>query len=1135
MNTTKRFCSLLLSALLLLVPFAQLYAQDTPGTIKYPVAPDTLDSLIRASNRTNSTLNGAIENVVTTLTLADASAFPASGTISISSEIIYYTGKSGNQLTGLIRAREGTSAASHSSGVNVSLAVTARYHNVLADSLIAVQTKYPGSLSGILSSSGTSPVVARTLTGTTNQVNIANGDGISGNPTFSLPQSIHTGASPTFAGLTAAIFDKGGQVFNVLAYGADPTGVLNSQPAIAAAIAAAVAAGKGIVYFPPGTYRIDSSIIVGDGTLTTISTYAGIQLIGAGGTRLSNVTPASAVKIQWNGAANGIMVDVRGPIGGFKIAGIYLEADGTNDAGTCIKIKHAQEGIVENVSGWHFTQYGLDIDSWGTHEFNITPGPSEFTYSFGDGGTVKSSSFISTTAGSTGLRLGAGGTLANWGFYDTTFSLSGSGTAAVELRHTDHCAFTNVLGTGETGIRVKPISGQAAFPMNTHFYGGSFNGAHATTTANGAISAGATSIALTDASAFPTAGVAQIEGGLETFSWTGKSTNTLTGVTKGIYDTIDLAHASGVSISVAMDVVIDTSISAWTPTSGYAGLFFSPFNTADGAKFPTSTKVRGVTDTGRSYGLNQLSIGTPLSRLLNVSGQEDLLHLTASNGNIGLFLMDTYGSGTTPAMSGRRANGTLASPSAVLSGDTLFTFGVRGYHSGGGFTTTNSSSITFIASENWVGSSPSTSTETGSAITFNTTTIDTSTRSERMRILDSGRILIGTTSDNTADLLQVAGGLSISGTIKAGSGPTTLTDAAGKILSAALNTVQPAQGGTGITSLGTGVATWLGTPSSANFASAVTGETGTGGVVFDQSPTIVTPTIASFANASHNHTNSAGGGQLTISAFSSTTGSGAVVGATSPTLVTPTLGAATHTSLTGANLYGGTAAGSTLTIRGTSHATPAAAHIALNSIIVNTDSPGTVFIGGTVSSTSLTGGSNADVLHMQAPDGKIGLFVFDSYANGGGVTSGIAFRSAGGTAASPSATAINASLASFGGRPHDGTNFSTSNQAAIQFKTAEATTASAMGTYITLETTLIGTTSRTERWRVEHGGWFVGKELSANPTTTELAAGDQMAFYRKADKAIIAYNNGGTMTYLVFDLTVGTGTGKTYEVTTSAP
>ncbi len=52
-----------------------------------------------------------------------------------------------------------------------------------------------------------------------------------------------------------------------------------------------------------------------------------------------------------------------------------------------------------------------------------------------------------------------------------------------------------------------------------------------------------------------------------------------------------------------------------------------------------------------------------------------------------------------------------------------------------------------------------------------------------------------------------------------------------------------ASGGTGITSFGTGVATWLGTPSSSNLRAAVTDETGTGALVFANTPTLVSPVL----------------------------------------------------------------------------------------------------------------------------------------------------------------------------------------------------------------------------------------------------------------------------------------------------
>jgi hypothetical protein len=61
------------------------------------------------------------------------------------------------------------------------------------------------------------------------------------------------------------------------------------------------------------------------------------------------------------------------------------------------------------------------------------------------------------------------------------------------------------------------------------------------TTANGAVSVGATTITLTSASAFATSGSGNIDG--DTISWTGKSSNDLTGVTG-----VSIAHASGVTV-----------------------------------------------------------------------------------------------------------------------------------------------------------------------------------------------------------------------------------------------------------------------------------------------------------------------------------------------------------------------------------------------------------------------------------------------------------------------------------------------------------------------------------------------------------------------------------------------------------
>jgi hypothetical protein len=54
---------------------------------------------------------------------------------------------------------------------------------------------------GLLVQTAADTFAGRTITGTANQVVVTDGDGVSGNPTLSLPQDIHSGASPTFAGL----------------------------------------------------------------------------------------------------------------------------------------------------------------------------------------------------------------------------------------------------------------------------------------------------------------------------------------------------------------------------------------------------------------------------------------------------------------------------------------------------------------------------------------------------------------------------------------------------------------------------------------------------------------------------------------------------------------------------------------------------------------------------------------------------------------------------------------------------------------------------------------------------------------------------------------------------------------------
>jgi hypothetical protein len=72
---------------------------------------------------------------------------------------------------------------------------------------------------------------------------------------------------------------------------------------------------------------------------------------------------------------------------------------------------------------------------------------------------------------------------------------------------------------------------------------------------------------------------------------------------------------------------------------------------------------------------------------------------------------------------------------------------------------------------------------------------------------------------------------------------------------------------TGVSGLGTNVATFLATPSSANLAAALTDESGSGSLVFATSPSITTPTLNSAVVNNNNAVSAAGTTQGTATAL----------------------------------------------------------------------------------------------------------------------------------------------------------------------------------------------------------------------------------------------------------------------------
>ncbi len=122
---------------------------------------------------------------------------------------------------------------------------------------------------------------------------------------------------------------------------------------------------------------------------------------------------------------------------------------------------------------------------------------------------------------------------------------------------------SNETGSGATtsgGIRVQhyypvgPAVQAEGFGYGLGSWGGEAAGA-VTTTLNGAINASTTTIVLSDASQFPDSGTNFILIGTEEISYTGISSNTLTGVTRGVRNTTAASHSDGATITNTSDYV----------------------------------------------------------------------------------------------------------------------------------------------------------------------------------------------------------------------------------------------------------------------------------------------------------------------------------------------------------------------------------------------------------------------------------------------------------------------------------------------------------------------------------------------------------------------------------------------------